>query len=402
MKVNIHTMYFLPEFGSAPILMNELATYLAERGHETEVITTIPRLPDNLKYKKRFCIKESNNGFRIKRYWTNMTSTPIGRFIAWNIYTLWTIFNVFNIRKGDVLFLRLPPLQLGLTGFMAQRIKGAKVLLSVQDIHPDLAIESGILRNPLAMRLAKALEKWVYKKSEEIVVISEGFKENLLNKDVNPQKLKVIPNWVDTDFLSPLPKDNPVAQEFSLADKFVVMYSGTITLSSYLTLERILEAATRLKNDRDIIFAIVGEGMKKQSLEEKADQLGLKNVRFLPFQPYEDLPYLLASSDVLLVPLDKEKSDLSVPSKLYNFMAAGRPILGLADDSSEVARIISETNCGMSVNPEDVKGIAETIQSLKNSKSRCAELGAYGRKHAVENFAKNKVLKMYEDTMSSL
>jgi len=395
-------MYFLPEFGSAPILMNELATYLAERGHKTEVITTIPRLPVKLKYKRRFCIKESNNGFQIKRYWTNMTSTPTGRFIAWNIYTLWTILNIFNIRKGDVLFLRLPPLQLGLTGFMAQKIKGAKVLLSVQDIHPDLAIESGILRNPLAMRLAKALEKWVYKKSEEIVVISEGFKENLLNKDVNPQKLKVIPNWVDTDFLRPLPKDNPVAREFSFADKFVVMYSGTITLSSFITLERILEAATRLKNDRDIVLAIVGEGMKKQSLEEKADRLGLKNVRFLPFQPYEDLPYLLASSDVLLVPLDKEKSDLSVPSKLYNFMAAGRPILGLTDGLSEVARIISKTNCGMSVNPEDVKGIAETIQSLKNSKSHCAELGAYGRKHAVANFAKDKVLKMYEDVMSSL
>jgi len=395
-------MYFLPEFGSAPILMNELATYLAERGHKTEVITTIPRLPVKLKYKRRFCIKESNNGFQIKRYWTNMTSTPTGRLIAWNIYTLWTILNIFNIRKGDVLFLRLPPLQLGLTGFMAQKIKGAKVLLSVQDIHPDLAIESGILRNPLAMRLAKALEKWVYKKSEEIVVISEGFKENLLNKDVNPQKLKVIPNWVDTDFLRPLPKDNPVAREFSFADKFVVMYSGTITLSSFITLERILEAATRLKNDRDIVLAIVGEGMKKQSLEEKADQLGLKNVRFLPFQPYEDLPYLLASSDVLLVPLDKEKSDLSVPSKLYNFMAAGRPILGLTDGLSEVARIISKTNCGMSVNPEDVKGIAETIQSLKNSKSHCAELGAYGRKHAVANFAKDKVLKMYEDVMSSL
>jgi len=395
-------MYFLPEFGSAPILMNELATYLAERGHNTEVITTIPRLDGNLKYKKRICIKESNSGFRIKRYWTNMTSTPAGRFVAWNIYTFWTIFNVFNIRKGEILFLRLPPLQLGLTGFMAQKIKGAKVLLSVQDIHPDLAIESGILRNPLAMRLAKALEKWVYKKSEEIVVISEGFKENLLNKDVNPQKLKVIPNWVDTDFLRPLPKDNPVAREFSFADKFVVMYSGTITLSSFITLERILEAATRLKNDRDIVLAIVGEGMKKQSLEEKADRLGLKNVRFLPFQPYEDLPYLLASSDVLLVPLDKEKSDLSVPSKLYNFMAAGRPILGLTDGLSEVARIISKTNCGMSVNPEDVKGIAETIQSLKNSKSHCAELGAYGRKHAVANFAKDKVLKMYEDVMSSL
>jgi len=395
-------MYFLPEFGSAPILMNELATYLAERGHNTEVITTIPRLDGNLKYKKRICIKESNSGFRIKRYWTNMTSTPAGRFVAWNIYTFWTIFNVFNIRKGEILFLRLPPLQLGLTGFIAQKIKGAKALLSVQDIHPDLAIESGILKNPLAMKLAKALEKWVYKKSEEIVVISEGFKENLLNKDVDPQKLKVIPNWVDTDFLRPLPKDNPVAQEFSLADKFVVMYSGTITLSSYITLERILEAASHLKNENDIVFAIVGEGMKKQNLKEKADQLGLQNVRFLPFQPYKDLPHLLASSDVLLVPLDKEKSDLSVPSKLYNFMAAGRPILGLADRLSEVARIINETNCGMSVNPEDGKGIAEAIETLKNSKSRCAELGAYGRKYAVENFAKDKVLKMYEDAMSSL
>ena len=333
MRIIIHTMYYLPEFGSAPILMNELASYLTEKWHAVEVITTIPR-ERNVNYKGRLYIRESNNGFPVKRFWTNATPHPIGRLIAWNIYTIWTIFNMFTLRKGDVLFLRVPPLQLGFMGVLAKHLKGAKVLINVQDIHPDLAIESGILRNPLAIRLAKRFEKWVYDRSEEIVVISKGFKKNLQDKGVTQEKIMVIPNWVDTDFLRPLPKDNHIARKFSLNGKFVVLYSGTLTISSFLSMKRVLEVANFLKKDNDIMFVIVGEGIKKQQLQEEADKLSLDNVIFIPFQPYHDLPYILASSDVVLVPLDKEKSQVSVPSKLYNFMATGRPVLGLADSSS--------------------------------------------------------------------
>ncbi len=401
MKIIIHTMYYLPEFGSAPILMSELASYLASRGHQVEVVTTIPRQRGK-KYHGRLYVKELNNGFLLKRFWTNATAHPLGRLIAWNIYTMWSIFNILTMHKGDVVFLRSPPLQLGITGMCAKKLKGAKVLLNVQDIHPDLAIESGVLRNPLAVKLAKKFEKWVYDHSGDIVVISDGFKQNLVDKRVSPEKIQVIPNWVDADFLKPLPKENPVAKKLFLHNKFVLLYSGTITMSSYLSLERMLEVAHYLKNDSDSMFAIVGEGLKKQRLQEKADEAGLHNVAFIPFQPYDDLPYLLAASDVLLVPLDREKSQLSVPSKLYHYMAMGRPILGLADSGSEIATIIAEADCGVCVAPDNVKNIAEVIRELKNSKDYRDTLAANGRKYAVEHFSKELILKEYEDVMQAL
>ncbi|MHB8095525.1 MAG: glycosyltransferase family 4 protein [Candidatus Aminicenantales bacterium] len=401
MKISIHTMYFLPDFGSAPILMNELAGYLASKGRDVEVVATLPR-KRTAELKRGLCIRKRTEGFLIKRFWTNTGTHPLSRLLAWNIYTFWTLVNMLSLRKGDVIFLRTPPLQLGLTGFLAGKIRGASILLNVQDIHPDLSIQSGILRNSLAIKFAQALEKWVYRISDHIVVIGEGFRRNLLDKGVPAEKMTILPNWVDTDFLKPLPKDNPVARKYGLQDKFVVMYSGTISISSNLALERVLEAAGRLKEDKDVLIVIVGEGLKKESLLEKARGLGLDNVKFLPFQPYEDLPNLLASSDVLLVPLDSEKSQLSVPSKLYNFLAAGRPILGLATPESEVAALIRETDCGAAVPPDDLAGIADTILGLKADPASLRRMARNARDYVVANFSKDRILAAYDVLLASL
>jgi len=399
-KIHIHSMYFLPEFGSAPILMNELAGYLAGRGHKVEVVTTLPRPPQNRGYEGRLYIREKRDGFLAKRFPTNFTEHPIGRLIAWTIYTAATIANLLFVRRGDVLFLRLPPLQLGLTGIVARRLKGVRFVLNVQDIHPDLSIQSGILSNPFFIKLAQAFEKWIYRNSETIVVISEGFKKNLLAKGVPEDKIHILPNWVDTDFLRPLPKDNPVAGKFGLAGKFTAMYSGTISISSNMALERVLEAAARLRDRRDMAVAIVGEGLKKKSLEDKAAALGLTNVVFIPFQPYADLPALLASADALLVPLDTEKSHLSVPSKLYNFMAAGRPILGLADPSSEVAELIKSTGCGLCVPPDDPEKIAEAMIRLKDAPAEALAMAERGRHHAENHYSRAVVLDRYEKLLA--
>jgi colanic acid biosynthesis glycosyl transferase WcaI len=292
MKILIYTMYFLPEFGSAPILMNELATYLAQAGHDVEIITTLPRPPHNRGYEGKFFARETRHGFRVTRFLTNSTPHYFGRLVAWSIFTALATIHLFSVRRGDVLFLRLPPLQLGLTGVLAKRLRGAKVLLNIQDIHPDLSIESGLLRNPFIIQMAKALEKWIYDHTENIIVISDGFKKNLEAKGVSSRKIRVLPNWVDTNGLRPLPKANAVSQKFLLADKFVVMYSGTISISSYATLVHLLEAARALRHESDIVFVIVGEGLKKNEVQAKAAGLNLPNIRFLPFQPYQDLPEL--------------------------------------------------------------------------------------------------------------
>jgi glycosyltransferase involved in cell wall biosynthesis len=161
-------------------------------------------------------------------------------------------------------------------------------------------------------------------------------------------------------------------------------------------LENILEAAKRLTDNKDILLVIVGEGLKKNELEDKAKKLDLKNVLFLPFQPYEDLPHLLGSADILFVPLDEEKSLLSVPSKLYNFLASGRPIMGLAHEDSEVKKLIESTNSGVCVSPGDIEKIADTIKELNRSRGRLKEMADNARRLAVEVYSKDKVLKDME------
>lgn len=401
MKILLHTMYYLPDFGSAPILMNELAVHLAAAGHEVEVVTTLPRTR-SAEFPARLYSRDRSGGFTVKRFWTNAAPHALGRLLAWNIFTAGALLNLLSVRKGDLLFLRTPPLQLGVPAFWAKALRGTRTLVNVQDIHPDLAIESGILRNPAGIRFAKALERWVYGLADRVVVISEGFKRNLLAKGVPEPKLEVIPNWVDTDFLKPLPKDNAVSRKLGLRDKFVVMYSGTVSISGNRALERVLEAAKALASERDVLFVIVGEGLKKGALTARAAALGLDNVAFLPFQPYRDLPALLASSDVLLVPLDEEKSQLSVPSKLYNFMAAGRPILGLTTPGSEVAAILRATGGGMSVPPADVEGIGRAVVELKRSPDARRAAAGKARDFVVRAFAKDRILRSYEETLRSM
>ena len=401
MKVLIHTMYYLPDFGSAPVLMDELARYLAQAGHEVEVVTTLPRERGGefrgLAYSRR-----EAGGVAVKRFWAPASPGPLGRLLAWNVYTLGALVNLLSVRRGDVLFLRTPPLHLGFPAFGARALRRARVLVNVQDIHPDLAIASGLLRNPAGIRFAKALERWVYGLADRIVVISDGFARNLRAKGVPDAKLAVLPNWVDTDFLRPGPKDNPVSRRHGLRDRFVVMYSGTISISSDRALERTLEAAALLAGERDVLFVVVGEGLRKEAVREKAAALGLANVLFLPFVPYPELPDLLASSDVLLVPLDQDKSDLSVPSKLYTFMAAGRPILGLAAPGSEVAELLRANACGLAAPPDDPAAIAAAVRELARSSERRRDLGGNARRYVEAGFAKDKVLGGFDALLRSM
>ncbi|MEN6561025.1 MAG: glycosyltransferase family 4 protein [Acidobacteriota bacterium] len=401
MKILIHTMYFFPDFGSAPVLMDELARGLVAAGHEVEVVTTLPRTR-GAEFRGLLSSTRVEGGAVVKRLWANSASHPLARLLAWNIYTVGALANLRTVRRGDVMFLRTPPLQLGVPALFAKALRGARVVVNVQDIHPDLAIESGLLKNPAGIRFARALEKWVYGLADRIVVISDGFARNLLAKGVPAAKIEVLPNWVDTDFLRPGPKDNPVARRHGLDRKFVVMYSGTISISSNRALERALEAAALLAGDREILFVLVGEGLKKRELEDKAAALGLANVLFLPFVPYPELPDLLASSDVLLVPLDRAKSDLSVPSKLYTFMAAGRPILGLAAPDSEVGALLRGNDCGLAAPPDDPAAVAAAVRALAREPERRRALGANARGYAVRRFAKDKVLRSYDALLRSM
>ncbi|MBA7680579.1 hypothetical protein ES703_88900 [subsurface metagenome] len=173
------------------------------------------------------------------------------------------------------------------------------------------------------------------------------------------------------------------------------MHAGTLTITSYKALLGLLYAAKDIKKD-EMNFAFVGEGLCKNDLESKATELNLSNVQFFPFQLQKDLPYLWASADVSVVALDPDKSEASIPSKVYNIMAIGRPILGLMNPESETASIINKAECGIVVDPRDKDGVKDAIFRLKNDDGLRKKLGENGRKEALKKYSKEVVLKKYE------
>jgi colanic acid biosynthesis glycosyl transferase WcaI len=333
---------------------------------------------------------------KIIRTRTYLTENRPKRLISWMHYSTNALIASLMEDDYDIVFLRSPPPSLAITGYILNKLKGTPVIFNVQDIHPDLAINSGILTNPLAIRMAKKFEKWAYDKSDAIVAISQGFKNNLIAKGVPAKKIKIIPNWVDTDFISPLSKNNPLSQQLRLNKSFVIMHAGTLTITNYSSLVGLFEAVSELR-ENDVIIALVGDGLCKGTLKEKTCELNLKNIRFYPFQPQEDLPLLWASADVSVVALDPDKSESSVPSKLYNIMATGRPVLGLMNPNCETAAIIKKTNCGVVADPRDKGSILRAITQLKEDKKLREKLGENGRKESLLRYSRDVVLGEYEE-----
>lgn len=393
MRIAIFPMYYPPTNGSGPVLMEEFSKYLTRCGHDVTVITT---QPEKGRFRRRFFNTHKDKSLKVIRTRTYLSEKGPRRFISWMHYSTNALFASLIDGKYDIAFLRSPPPNLAITGYILNKLKGIPVVFNVQDIHPDLAINSGILTNPLAIKIAKRFEKWAYDKSNFIAVISEGFKVNLTAKGVSAKKIKIIPNWVDTDFISPLPKNNSLSQLLRLDRTFVIMHAGTLTITNHKALSGLLEACTILKK-KDTVIALVGDGLCKNDLKEKTYELKLSNIRFYPFQPQGDLPLLWASADVAVVALDPDKSESSVPSKLYNIMATGRPVLGLVNPNSETASIIKNADCGVVADPRDKMSVLKAITKLKENKKLRDKLGKNGRKEALEKYSKDVVLKKYEE-----
>jgi colanic acid biosynthesis glycosyl transferase WcaI len=281
------------------------------------------------------------------------------------------------------------------------RIKGGKTIYNVQDLFPDSAVLTGKLKKNFIFHILKRIENFVYSKADCITVICDGFSEVIKMNGINGDKIKKIPNWVDTDFIKPISKElNQFRSEHKLEDHFVVQFAGTIGYSQGL--EIILEVAKDLKNYKDIKFVIVGVGVIKEELVRKARDMGLDNILFLPTQSQEKLPYLLSAADVSLVTLRKNMSRVSLPSKILGIMAAGVPIIASLDEASEGWEIINESNCGMTVPPEEPSKLKDAVLHFYSSRELIPKLGQNGREYVMKHHSRRMIVDSYEELFQSL
>lgn len=403
MKWLIITAYFPPEIGSASFLFFELGQELVRRGHKVTVLTGFPKynvdsknLP--LKYKKHLYLKKEISGMKVIRLKTlNFPRyIPIARGIDQFLTSFIFLIGGLALRKNsfDRILVYSPPLPLGLTAFILSKFKKHPFIFNVQDIFPQSAIDLGILKNSVLIKLFNKLERFIYKKASMVTVHSEGNRNYVISKGILPSKVKVIPNWVDTDVIKPGERINGFRREFGLDNQFIISFAGIIGYSQ--DLDTVINAAEYLKDYKNLLFLLIGDGVEKERLQQKAISLGLNNVRFIPMQPKEKYPFLLAASDVCLVTLRKKVKTPVVPSKLLGIMSASRPAIASLNLEGDVPKIINEAKCGICVEPENSQGLADAILRIYKNPLVAEEFGRNGRRYAEEHFSLRKCVEIYE------
>jgi putative colanic acid biosynthesis glycosyltransferase WcaI len=246
------------------------------------------------------------------------------------------------------------------------------------------------------------MERLMYHWSERIIILSEKFRKILISKKgVGPEKLAIVPLWLNRTDVTPMNRDNTWRREMGIPiEKFVILYSGAIGLVSGA--EVVLETAQQLSAYADILFLFVGAGQARDKVEAHAQQLGLQNIRFLPLQPRERLSELQASADVSLVTLAPKRGKTSVPSKILGYMAAARPVIASVDLNCDTALLVQESGCGRVVPPAQGKEIAEAILHYYDHPEDRQIAGNKGRQYFLSNLDRSVVLKEYIGVIENL
>ncbi len=402
MRVLILHMRFHPDLTGTGPLVTDLATDLVELGNEVAVVTSMPHYGSQEvppEYRGRLLHRSNFKGVDLWRTFVYVPPNPSGfhRSINFLSYTFMSVVGGLMSKKPDVILCINPPITVGFSGWLLSLARRAPMVFNVQDIWPDCLVIIDKLRSALLIRIFKHLEKFIYRVSARVTVLSEGMKENLAKKGVPAEKIVVIPNWANVEYIRPVARENSFRNAHGLNDYFVVMFAGNLGFIAML--DNVLEAARLLEDETRIQFLIVGEGNAKPGLVNRADELGLKNVRFLPTQPKEVLPEMLGAADLSLVTLNRQLGQLNVPSKTYSIMASARPVLASVPQDSEIARLVKVADCGVGVPPEDPQSMAQAIRDLASRPDSLRLYGDNGRSYVEKHLTRRSLTAQYHELM---
>ena len=284
-----------------------------------------------------------------------------------------------------------PPLTMGITGRLVAWSHRAALVFNVQDIFPDAAVETGAISNRQVIAAASWLERVSYRSAAAVTVLSEDLAENVRGKlpMTRSDRVRVIPNFVDTAQLRPADRMTAYRRELGIGDEPVLLYAGNVGYSQ--SLELLVEAARRRP---DVTVLINGDGSARPELERAA--AGLANVRFAGYVPVERLGEVLATGDIHTVPLRRGLARVSVPSKIYSILAAGRPVVAAIDADTEVPRILTASGAGICVLPDDLDTFVAAVDTLVDDPGRAIEMGQRGRQWVEQAASPAAVAEAYE------
>lgn len=392
--------YFYPEVASTAQLISELAEDMVLKGIKVTAISGQPSYIKSSKLPK----SELHNGVRIERVSSTSydKNSSMGRISNWFSYTFLVFFKLLFSKGRQPLFIVSTPPFLFVVGYLLKKLQNRPYVCLVYDLYPEIAEHLGyIKKGSWIANLWQKCNKKFFSNADYVIVPSENMKQLVYNNTGGDEKkFKVIYNWSDGDFIKPMRKaDNWFAQKYGFVDKLTVLYAGNIGL--FHQLETLVEAAEKLK-EKKIQFVFIGEGGKKTKLMKMQEEKKLDNVLFLPYLDKDVLPYSLTCSDISVVSLEKGLDCVAAPCKLYTSMSAGQIILGLVDQTSDVAKIVKQYNCGFSVSQDDVDGVVDVLLRLYEKNDEIAGYSTRARKCFEDNFQKEAAMKNYFEVFSEV
>lgn len=400
MKILIYGLNFAPELTGIGKYTGEMATWLAEHGHEVRVVTAPPYYPE-WKVKQGFSSwrwrTEGGATLSIWRcpLWVPKKAGGLKRIVHLLSFAASSLPVMLRQVwwKPDIVWTVEPTLAGAPTAALVASVSGARSWLHIQDFEVDAAFSMGLLEGAGARRRMLRFEGWLMRRFDRISTISGRMMDLATSKGLREGQLVFFPNWVDMSLITPQPSSSYRAELGISLETVVALYSGN--MGNKQGLEVLAEVAALLRNDPSITFVFSGDGSGKEELARRCE--GLPNVRFLPLQPLRRLPDLLALADVHLLPQRADAADLVMPSKLSGMLASARAVIATAAPTTELAMVVAErAECGLIVAPEDPQAVAAAIVELARDPDRRARLGANGRRYAERSMESTAVLSNFE------
>ncbi len=365
---------------------------LEDRGLEVEVVTGFPNYPGGKiydGYRIRPIVREKMGETKITRLavFPSHDKSALKRIVTYTSFMITSFFYLtFRARRSDLIYVYYPALTAGLAAIAAKFFRRTPVLLDVQDMWPDSLGSSGMMRNRFLLSIAHAGCKLLYRHCDHIIVLSPGFKTLLVERGVPADKITIVYNWADEP---PAIEDRSLPAGFDPCDGFRVLFAGNMGAAQQL--DAVIDAAARLQSEYpDCVFYFMGGGIDKDRLAERAEDLSLSNVRFLPRVPLQEVQRFLAAADALLVHLtDKSLYRITIPSKTQAYLYAGRPILmGVAGDA---AKLVHKADAGYVFAPGDSEALAESVRQLiADGPVRRNEIGQNAHRFYMETLRQSK------------
>ncbi len=390
---------------------HELARFLVSKGHRVTVIAspvsylTGEKAPPPPSGSPHFFQKwgeskseakmggEQEQGVRVIRAYTYnaLHKSFVHRVFAFISFMISSFFAGLSVRNVDVVWGTSPPIFQGWTAWMLARLKGAKFLFEVRDLWPDFAIAVGVLKNPLLINMSLWLERFLYRRADQVMVNSPGYMEHVASRGA--QRVELIPNGADPAMFNPLDMGSPFRASNHLQNRFVVLYAGAHGISN--DLDVVLDAAVLLARRLDIHFVLLGDGKEKANLQARAQQLGVRNVTFLPPVPKSEMGAALAGADAclaILKPLQEYKT--TYPNKVFDYMAAGRPVI-LAIDGV-IRQVVEAAGCGLFCEPGNPQALADAVLKLASDRDAALQMGLAGRAYLEQHFSREVLAEKLE------